>query len=305
MGSVRRQPPSSRTRTAEGAAALVDALTHSAQIEARVEECADEISSITALLKEDISPQNTLRDAEQALAQSEQVRQKIEQCAEELHSLNAALSQEMRERRKSERALAGMQVRLIGAQIDVLEARSELTRVKDEKERARYFAFHDALTGLANGNLFCDRLEHALAHAKRHRSMLAVICIDVDKFKNINEVHSHYVGDRVLQAVAQRLQASMRAADTVSRKEGDQFLLLMEDLADEGTAELLARKILHTISQGLDVEGLHLTVSASIGVAGYPHDGETAETLINNAESAVSDAKREVARFAFFNRRFR
>jgi diguanylate cyclase (GGDEF)-like protein len=305
MRSVRRQPPASPTRAAEGAAALVDALTHSAQIEARVEECADEISSISALLKEDITPQNALRDAEQALAQSEQVRQKIEQCAEELHSLNAALSQEMRERRKSERALAGMQVRLIGAQIDVLEARSELTKVKDEKERARYFAFHDALTGLANGNLFCDRLEHALAHAKRHGAMLAVICIDVDKFRNINEAHSHYVGDRVLQAVAQRLQASVRAADTVSRKEGDQFLLLMENLAGETAAELIAQKMLRAISHTIDLEGLQLTVSASIGVAVYPRDGETADALINNAESAVSDAKREIGGLAFFNRRYR
>jgi diguanylate cyclase (GGDEF)-like protein len=305
MRSVRRQPPASPTRAAEGAAALVDALTHSAQIEARVEECADEISSISALLKEDITPQNALRDAEQALAQSEQVRQKIEQCAEELHSLNAALSQEMRERRKSERALAGMQVRLIGAQIDVLEARSELTKVKDEKERARYFAFHDALTGLPNGNLFCDRLEHALAHAKRHGAMLAVICIDVDKFRNINEAHSHYVGDRVLQAVAQRLQASVRAADTISRKEGDQFLLLMENLAGETAAELIAQKVLRAISHALDLEGLQLTVSASIGVAVYPRDGETADALINNAESAVSDAKREIGGLAFFNRRYR
>jgi diguanylate cyclase (GGDEF)-like protein len=304
MNSARRQPPASNTQPADAAQALVGALSQSAQIEARVEECAEEISSITAVLKEEMTPRQPSRDAEQALAQSEQVKQKIEQCAEELHSLNAALSKEMRERRKSERALAGMQVRLIGAQIDVLEARSELTRVKDERERARYFAFHDSLTGLSNRNLFSDRLEHALACAKRHRNILAVMCIDVDKFKSINEAHSHYVGDKVLQMAAQRLHASVRAADTVCRKEGDQFLLLLEELADPRTAEPIAKKMIHTISQPLDIEGLHLIVTASIGVAVYPHDGETAETLINNAEGAVSDAKCDTGRYAFFNPRY-
>lgn len=303
MRSVRRQPSTSNIQPADPSPALVGALSQSAEIEARVEECAEEISSITAVLKEEIAPRQTSRDAEQALAQSEQVKQKIEQCAEELHSLNAALSKEMRERRRSERALAGMQVRLIGAQIDVLEARAELSKVKDERERARYFAFHDSLTGLANRNLFGDRLEHALAFAKRHRNVLAVMCIDVDKFKNINEAHSHYVGDKVLQMVAQRLHASVRAADTVCRNEGDQFLLLLEELAD-AAAEPVARKIVRAISQPLDVEGLQLTVTASIGVALYPRDGETVEILVSNAESAVSDAKRDAGGYAFFNPRY-
>lgn len=304
MSSVRRQTPASNTQPADAAQALVGALSQSAQIEARVEECAEEISSITAVLKEEMTPRHTSRDAEQALAQSEQVRQKIEQCAEELHSLNVALSKEMRERRKSERALAGMQVRLIGAQIDVMEARSELTKVRDERERARYFAFHDSLTGLANRNLFGDRVDHALACAKRHRNMLAVMSIDLDRFKRINEAHSHYVGDKVLQMVADRLHASVRAADTVCRKEGDQFLLLVEELGDAATAEAIAQKMIDAISRPIDIDGVHPAVSASIGIAVYPRDGEAAETLINNAESAVSEAKLNPLRYASFNPRY-
>jgi diguanylate cyclase (GGDEF)-like protein len=304
MRTIRRQSSASSTRPTDTATALVGALSQSAQIEARVEECAEEISSITAVLKEEMTPRQTSRDAEQALAQSEQVRQKIEQCAEELHSLNAALSKEMRERRRSERALAGMQVRLIGAQIDVLEARSELTKVRDESERARYFAFHDALTGLANRNLFGDRVDHAIAGAKRHRNMLAVMSIDLDSFKRVNEAHSHYVGDKVLQMVAERLQVSVRAGDTVCRKEDDQFLLLLEELSDPRAAESVARKLIDRVSQPIEIEGLHLSVSASIGIAVYPQDGETGETLINNAESAISEAKRNPDRCAYFNPRY-
>jgi diguanylate cyclase (GGDEF)-like protein len=281
--------------------ALAGALSQSAQLEARVEECAEEISTITAVLKEEMAPLRNSGDAEEVLLQSEQLRLKIEQCAEELHSLNAALSKEVRERRRSERALAGMQVRMIGAQIDVLEARAELTRVKDEKEKERYFAFHDAVTGLANRNLFSDRLEHALTVAKRHNNMLAVMCIDVEKFNSISEAHSHHVSDRVLQAVAERLRALVRAADTVCRNEGDRFLLVLEELGDAGYAEPVARKLAHAISRSLEVEGLHFTVTASIGVSVYPRDGEAAELLVSNAESAVADAKRNAGGYAFFN----
>ncbi|MEN3362972.1 MAG: hypothetical protein V7606_246 [Burkholderiales bacterium] len=305
MSTVRRQPGStaSPSRSAGNGPPPTGALDRSAQIEAQVEECAEQISAITAALKVDVTPVLATTDLELALAQSELVRQKIEKCAEELHTLNTALSQEMRERRRSERALAGMQVRLIGAQIDVLEARSELTRVKDERERARYFAFHDSLTGLANRNLFSDRLEHALTHSKRYGTLLAVMCVNVDKFKAINEAHSHYVGDKVLQTMAQRLHDAVRSADTVCRTEGDQFLLLLEDVAAVDAAEFIARKVIRAIAQPFDVESLRLIVTACIGVALYPRDGKTAETLINNADSAVSVAKRGSARFAFYSPR--
>jgi diguanylate cyclase (GGDEF)-like protein len=304
MSSVRRQLATPGTRSAEHSPALAGLLRQSALVEAKVEECAEEIAAITAMLKEEIDPRQPSRDAEQALIQGEQVKTKIEQCAQELHSVNAALSQEMRERRKSERALAGMQVRLIGAQIDLLEAQSELTRIKDEREKARYFAFHDALTGLPNPNLFNDRMEHALAHAKRYHHALAVMCIGVDKFRSVDEAHSHQIGDKALQTIAGRLHSSMRASDTVARRREDQFLFLLEELPDRGSAEPVARKLIRAISQPLEIEGLHLSAAASVGIAMYPRDGETAETLIANAESAMHKAKRNAAGYAFFNPRY-
>jgi diguanylate cyclase (GGDEF)-like protein len=302
MRPARRQQSPAPSQPADTTAALIGALTQSAQIEARVEECAEEISAITAVLKEEMTPRHTSNDAEQALAQSEQLRQKIEQCAEELHSLNTALSREMRERRKSERALAGMQVRLIGAQVDVLEARTALTRARDEKERARSFAFHDTLTGLANRNLFGDRLEHALAHAKRHRNMLAVMSVDIDQFKRISETHALPLGDKVLQAVAQRLLSSVRAADTVCREEGDRFLLLLEELNSTDDAGPVARKLVQAVAQPLEIDGVPFNIAVNIGISVYPHDGDTVETLISNADCAVTDAKRDAGGHAFFSR---
>jgi diguanylate cyclase (GGDEF)-like protein len=134
--------------------------------------------------------------------------------------------------------------------------------------------------------------------------MLVVMSIDLDSFKRVNEAHSHYVGDKVLQMVAERLQVSVRAADTVCRKEDDQFLLLLEELSDPRAAESVARKLIDRVSQPIEIEGLHLSVSASIGIAVYPQDGETGETLINNAESAISEAKRNPDRCAYFNPRY-
>lgn len=299
MSTIRRQPATPGIRGAEHLPALQGLLHRSAQVEAKAVECVEEISSINAVLKEEISPRHPSKDAERALRQSEQVKQKIGQCVEELRYMNAALAQEMRERRKSERALAGMQVRLIGAQINLLEVQSELARVKDEREKARYFAFHDSLTGLANPNLFNDRLTHALAHAKRHQQTLAVMCIDVDEFNTINESHSHRIGDKVLQTVAERLHSSVRAADTVSRQEGGQFLFL----AEEGSAEPIARKLIGTIAQPLDIEGTRLGVTVSIGIAVYPRDGDTAEALTSNADAAMYKAKRSAGGYAFFNPR--
>jgi diguanylate cyclase (GGDEF)-like protein len=304
MSTVRRQPATSSTRRAESLPPLLWVLNQSAQIEAKVEACAEEISSISAVLRRKLSPRLDSREAEQALSQSEHVRHTIEQCAEELHSLNAAVAQEIKERRKSERALAGMQVRLIGTQNDLMEIRSELMRVNDEREKARYFAFHDSLTGLANPNLFNDRLEHALAYAKRYARPLVVMCIDIDRFKSINESHSRYIGDKVLQSIAQRLLSSMRATDTLGRQEDDQFFVLLEELASRDSIEPIVRKLMRMLAQPFEIEGATIAITASIGIAVYPDDGETAEALINNADAAMYEARESASRYAFYNPRF-
>jgi GGDEF domain-containing protein len=214
MTSVQR-PPSSDAGNGQ---TLASVLHQNAQAEAKVEECAEEMSAINAMLEGERSSLYPSSNAERALGQSKQVKERIAACAEDLRCVNVALAREVEERKKCERALAAAQVRSIGAQINLLEAQIELARVKEERNRDRYFAFHDSLTGLPNPNLFYDRLARALAYARRYKHAVAVMCIDLNDFKRINDVHSHYIGDEVLQIVAQRLRASVRAAETVSAK---------------------------------------------------------------------------------------
>lgn len=151
-------------------------------------------------------------------------------------------------------------------------------------------AYHDALTHLPNRALFLDRLEVALAQACRTPSTLAVLFLDLDNMKSINDTFGHAVGDRVLQSLAQRLQHTLRGGDTIARVGGDEFLVLLSNL-DEAEAEELARKILKRVSEPLSVDTDELYLTTSIGVAIYPADGEDAETLIRHADSAMYRVK--------------
>jgi hypothetical protein len=145
MTPVRRQPPSSDAGSGK---TLASVLHQNAQVEAKVEECAEEMSAIHAMLEGELSSLHPSNNRERALGQSKQVTERIAACAEDLHCVNVRWSQ----------------VRSICAQIDLLEAQTELARVKEERNRDRYFAFHDSLTGLPNPNLFYDRLHWPAAN---------------------------------------------------------------------------------------------------------------------------------------------
>jgi predicted signal transduction protein with EAL and GGDEF domain len=175
MNSVLRQTPYSDA----GGGSLAAVLHQNARVAAKVEECAEEMSAIIAVLNDELASLRLSKKAEQALIHSKEIQERIEESAEELHAANMVLAHEISARKKSERALASAQVRLIGAQLDLLEVQTELARVRHERERDRYFAFHDSLTGLPNPNLFNDRLDHALAYAKRYKHALAVMCTAV------------------------------------------------------------------------------------------------------------------------------
>src|SRR6202171_3546133 len=157
--------------------------------------------------------------------------------------------------------------------------------------RMSYLAQHDSLTGLPNRILFSDRLTQAVAVAHRHRQKLAVLFLDVDRFKHINDSLGHAIGDRLLQSVAQRLLACVRSSDTVSRQGGDEFVILLSELTHAQDAAVIADKILQALStpHHIDDHNLHLTVS--IGIVTYPDDGTEAETLMQNADFAMYDAK--------------
>ena len=152
-------------------------------------------------------------------------------------------------------------------------------------------AHHDELTGLANRTLFQDRLELALERARRSGTQLAVLFLDLDQFKNVNDSLGHSAGNRLLQAVARRLESSVRAGETVSRFGGDEFTVLLTDLEGAEAAAAAAQRLLDAFAQPLQVERQRLFAGLSIGVALYPADGSNAATLLRNADAAMYLAK--------------
>ncbi len=169
----------------------------------------------------------------------------------------------------------------------------DITETKRNQEQIAYQAYHDALTGLPNRLLFNDRLKMALARAQRKHTGLAVMFLDLDRFKNINDSLGHAVGDRLLQSVAKRLVHWLREEDTVARLGGDEFIMLLQDTMDPEYAMHVGQRILESLSEPFRVGGQDLYVSASIGITLYPHDGRDLETLVSNADIAMYRAKEE------------
>jgi len=167
----------------------------------------------------------------------------------------------------------------------------DITDRKTAQEQMEYQAYHDALTGLPNRLLFRDRIDIALAHAKRHHTAAAVMFLDLDQFKLVNDSLGHTVGDALLQEVATRLVLSIRADDTVARMGGDEFTVLLTDIKEAGSSSIVAQKLLDTISRPMMIEGHELYVTTSIGIARSPEDGVDAETLLKRADSAMYRAK--------------
>lgn len=157
----------------------------------------------------------------------------------------------------------------------------------------RYQAFHDLLTGLPNRMLFNDRLPLALANANRYNHMLAVLFLDLDRFKTINDTLGHAVGDLLLQAVAQRLAGCMREGDTVARWGGDEFTLLLPQIQSAEDAAKAAQRLIDSLKPAFHLEGQELYISSSIGIALYPADGEDAQTLLKNADAALYRVKEQ------------
>jgi diguanylate cyclase (GGDEF)-like protein/PAS domain S-box-containing protein len=157
--------------------------------------------------------------------------------------------------------------------------------------RMSHLAQHDVLTGLPNRLLLTDRLDRAIAAARRHGVSLAVLFLDLDGFKHINDSLGHSTGDRVLQAVARRLEAGVRRSDTVSRHGGDEFVVLLSEVACAKDATLNADKLLAAIAVPHHIDNQALQVTASLGISLYPADGTDPETLLQQADIALLRAK--------------
>lgn len=167
----------------------------------------------------------------------------------------------------------------------------DITDRKLAEEQIEFHAYHDVLTNLPNRKLFTDRLTLALFHARRNETALAVMFIDVDHFKVINDTLGHNAGDELLLAMADRIPKSVREGDTVARMGGDEFTLLLPDLRYPEDAAKIAENVLSRIEQPVTISNRELYVTASIGIALYPTDGNDAETLLKNADSAMYLAK--------------
>ena len=178
----------------------------------------------------------------------------------------------------------------------------DVSELKAAQERILHMATHDTLTGLPNRNLLQDRIRQAMARAQRNRTRVAVMFIDLDQFKIINDSLGHQVGDRLLQAVAARLSGCLRREDTVARQGGDEFIIVLPELKGAQDAAVVAQKVLRSLAEPytLGAQELHTTVSIGIGI--YPGDGEDPEVLMKNSDVAMYHAK-ETGRnnYQFFN----
>lgn len=152
-------------------------------------------------------------------------------------------------------------------------------------------ALNDPLTGLANRRLLTDRMAMALVHARRNKSAMAVVYLDLDGFKQINDTLGHGVGDVLLQTVAERLVATVREEDTVARLGGDEFIIALWHVSNTEHAATVATKVINTVSQPYCIEGHSISMTASAGVGIYPAHGEDAESLMKSADLALYEAK--------------
>jgi diguanylate cyclase (GGDEF)-like protein/PAS domain S-box-containing protein len=182
-----------------------------------------------------------------------------------------------------------------------LVAVMDVTEKRQAEARIAHMALHDALTGLPNRVLFHERLDEALSRVRRDREKLAVLYLDLDQFKNVNDGLGHPAGDKLLVAVAERLLTCLRVSDTVARFGGDEFAVLQIGFAGPHEASALAERIVTLLSEPYDIDGQQVVIGASVGIALAPADGETAEQLLGNADMALYQAKEDGRRnFRFF-----
>jgi diguanylate cyclase (GGDEF)-like protein len=224
------------------------------------------------------------------------VRETALDCLQALEQLHATLARERgctepleRQLRQARAALAATRIELAGTQVG--------------ERRARHLAQHDSLTSLPNRRYFRARLDDALHPHEQPAPALAVLFLDLDGFKPINDRHGHDTGDELLRIVAQRLSRSVRAEDMVCRLGGDEFACLLADPMGREQISHLASKLFDAVSAPLKVGALELSVRPSIGIAVCPTDGDTAAALLKRADSAMYRAKRRQMGFAFFDRR--
>lgn len=262
------------------------------KIKETVKEAAADLTSVNKALKQDNVPAQAIN---QLVTQNEDAERKVAKAAEDLKLVSAKLAKEVAGRKDIESELADTKT-------DLAEVRDDLSKSRVKEEEAQQIALQDPLTGLPNRVSFEQRLDHGLIQAKRHGWGLAVLFIDIDKFKTINDSHGHDLGDQVLLMVANRLQSCVRDADMVSRWGGDEFVCLLLEVKQDSDVVRLAEKMIARIAEACELNGVPISIRASIGIALYPADGETADILFKSADTAMYAAKGTEKRVVLFRK---
>jgi diguanylate cyclase (GGDEF)-like protein/PAS domain S-box-containing protein len=179
-----------------------------------------------------------------------------------------------------------------GAVIGLVGITREINEIRQTEVALQHLATHDTLTDLPNRFLLVDRLSQLLARAQRSGATFAVLFMDIDRFKEVNDTLGHEVGDLLLRAVAQRLTKSVRQSDTVARIGGDEFVIILETGGENCGADAVAVKVEQTLARSFTIQKHHLKVTVSIGISFYPENGEDADMLLRAADSAMYLAKR-------------
>lgn len=223
------------------------------------------------------------------------LRETVRDCITALDQLQTTVTHEFIRRQQ-------LELEVLRTRAALAKARGELTSTQAGERRARHLSLHDGLTQLPNRDHFHERLARALVPADRRRMPLAVLYIDLDGFKLVNDVFGHSAGDELLCIVAARLARSVRAGDLVSRLGGDEFACLLVDTLDRTQLSQVACKLFDAVSTPFMIGKDRLVVRPSIGIALCPDDGASTDALIRNADKAMVRAKREQVGYAFFDR---
>jgi diguanylate cyclase (GGDEF)-like protein len=261
---------------------LTEALGQSKHAKNLLQECVIGLLSVNEDLKQELADQGRGSRVESALRKSHVVENGVQAASTAQSLVNRALESEIRDR----------------ALVD-----HQLAAATEQAEAARAAATHDVLTGLPNRALLKERLEHGFGLARRHGWLTAVMFIDLDGFKGINDSYGHETGDVVLQIISRRLEEGARSEDTISRYGGDEFVYVAVDAQEEHNIVMLTKKLISAIETPCEV-AIHdintgLIVKASIGIAIFPKDGATADALVESADGAMYRAKQNRSGYAF------
>ncbi len=257
-----------------------------------IEDWVDLVGAIEVRLSDSVSDQAPDEHLLDLPAGAERVRASVLECVAALSQLHATLQAELARR-------YSLELQVFDAQTALAQARSELAGTRAGEQKARHEALHDALTSLPNRSFFHERLDDTLAKLPPLRQAFAVLYLDLDGFKTINDSYGHNIGDQVLGIVAARLQRAIRHEDMVSRLGGDEFACLVIGSTTSAQLCRLAAHLFDVVSAPVRIGELQLVVRPSIGIAMCPDDAVTSEHLISKADAAMYHAKREQLGYAF------